>query len=170
MKWIGALLLLSVTTWIGFDWSNKLNKRPIQIRQLKNALQILEAEMLYSQAPLQDAFIVISKQIPEPIKSFFQNISEKMNANQIDLLQIWDEEVSELIKISSLSKNESEILRQFGRTLGQHDYLQQQKHIQLTATYLDREHEDAKDYQLRYSKMAKNLGFLCGLFIVLLLI
>src|SRR5690625_4995525 len=102
MKWIGALLLLSVTTWIGFDWSNKLNKRPIQIRQLKNALQILEAEMLYSQAPLQDAFIVISKQIPEPIKSFFQNISEKMNTNQIDLLQIWDEEENELIIISTI--------------------------------------------------------------------
>ncbi len=170
MKWIGALLILSVTTWIGFDWSHKLNKRPVQIRQLKNALQILEAEMLYSQAPLQAAFIVISEQIPEPIKSFFQNISEKMNANQIDLLYIWDEEVSELIKISSLSKNESEILKQFGRTLGQHDYLQQQKHIQLTVTYLDRELEDARDYQLRYGKMAKNLGFLCGLFIVLLLI
>jgi len=170
MKWIGALLLLSVTTWIGFDWSNKLNKRPIQIRQLKNALQILEAEMLYSQAPLRDAFIVISEQIPDPIKSFFKNISEKMNTNHIDLLQIWDEEVSELITISSLSKNESEILKQFGRTLGQHDYHQQQKHIQLTASYLDREHEDAKDFQLRYGKMAKNLGFLCGLFIVLLLI
>src|SRR5690625_2785995 len=97
MKWIGALLLLSVTTWIGFDWSNKLNKRPIQIRLLKNALQILEAEMLYSQAPLQDAFIVISKQIPEPIKCFFQNISEQMKINQSDLLEIWEEEVDEQI-------------------------------------------------------------------------
>ena len=170
MKWIGALLLLSVTTWIGFDWSNKLNKRPIQIRQVKNALQILEAEMLYSQLPLQAAFITISEQIPEPIKSFFFNVSEKMKTNQIDLLSIWDEQVSELIKVSSLGKNESEILKQFGRTLGQHDYLQQQKHIHLTTTYLDRELEDARDYQLRYGKMAKNLGFLCGLFVVLLLI
>lgn len=170
MKWIGALLLLSVTTWIGFDWSNQLHKRPIQIRLLKNALQILEAEMLYSQAPLQDAFIVIAEQIPEPVTSFFYNISKQMRTNQFDLIEIWDEEVSELIKNSSLTKHESEILKQFGRTLGQHDYQQQQKHIQLTATYLDREHEDAKEYQLRYGKMAKNLGFLCGLFIVLLLI
>src|SRR5690625_7676047 len=106
MKWIGALLLLSVTTWIGFDWSNKLNKRPTQIRQLKNALQILEAEMLYSQLPLQAAFVTISEQIPEPTKSFFQIISEKMHANQIDLLDIWDEQVNELMKESSLGKNE----------------------------------------------------------------
>lgn len=170
MKWIGALLFLSITTWIGFEWSNKLNRRPVQIRQLKNALQILEAEMLYSQLPLRAAFIAISEQIPAPIQSFFFNISEKMNTNQIDLLYIWDEQVDELIKVSSLGRNECEILKQFGRTLGQHDYLQQQKHIQLTTTHLDRELEDARDHQYRYGKMAKNLGFLCGLFIVLLLI
>lgn len=170
MKWIGALLFLSITTWIGFDWSNKLNKRPLQIRQLKNALQILEAEMLYSQLPLQSAFSIISEQIPEPMKSFFLNVSEEMVTNQIDLLYIWDKQVNELLSKSSLSKNETEILKQFGRTLGQHDYLQQQKHIHLTTTYLDRELEDARDHQLRYGKMAKNLGFLCGLFIVLLLI
>lgn len=170
MKWIGALLFLSITTWIGFDWSNKLNRRPVQIRQLKNALQILEAEMLYSQLPLRVAFMTISEQIPEPVKSFFHNVSEKMNTHQIDLLSIWDEQVDEFIQSSALGRNEYEILKQFGRTLGQHDYLQQQKHIHLTTTHLDRELEDARSYQLKYGKMAKNLGFLCGLFIVLLLI
>src|SRR5690625_7856790 len=112
--------------------------------------------MIYRKAPQNDVFIDNSKQIPEPIKYFFQNISEQMKINQSDLLEIWEEEVDELIKNSSLSKNESEILKQFGRTLGQHDYLQQQKHIHLTATYLDSEHEDAKDYQLRYGTMAQN--------------
>lgn len=170
MKWIGALLFLSITTWIGFEWSHKLNKRPVQIRQLKNALQILEAEMLYSQLPLQAAFLTISEQIPEPIKTFFVNVSQEMSTNRFDLLEIWDGQVNELLSVSSLGRNESEILKQFGRTLGQHDYLQQQKHIQLTTTHLDRELEDAREHQQRYSKMARNLGFLCGLFIVLLII
>ena len=170
MKWIGALLIISITTWIGFEWSNKLNKRPAQIRQFKNALQILEAEMLYSQLPLQAVFNTISKQIPEPIRSFFHELSKSMEANNIDLLNLWDEHINELLKRSSLGSNESEILKQFGRTLGQHDYIQQQKHIQLTTAHLDRELEDARDNQTRYGKTAKSLGFLCGLFIVLLLI
>lgn len=75
MKWIGALLVMIATTWIGFEWSSKFSNRPKQIRQLKNALQILEGEILYSQLPLQEAFFVISKQIPQPIKYFFSNIS-----------------------------------------------------------------------------------------------
>ncbi|MDY0396470.1 hypothetical protein RWE15_21815 [Virgibacillus halophilus] len=56
MKWIGALLLLSTTTWAGFEWSKRLSDRPKHIRQLINALQILEAEIVYSQRPLKDAF------------------------------------------------------------------------------------------------------------------
>lgn len=83
---------------------------------------------------------------------------------------VWEESVTEYIDRSSMGFQEKEILLQFGRTLGQHDFIQQQKHIQLTIKHLERELEDARDEQDRYGKMAKNIGFLTGLFIVLLLI
>ncbi|WP_164670340.1 stage III sporulation protein SpoIIIAB [Virgibacillus doumboii] len=170
MKWIGALLLIGTTTLAGFEISRSLNARPKQIRQLKNALQILEAEILYSQLPLPDAFQTIAKQIPQPSKSFFQSLSDFLHKNSTDLFTIWDHEVNQLLKTSSLTGNEGEILKQFGRTLGQHDFDQQQKHIHLTINHLDRELEEARDNQYRYGKMAKSLGLLCGLFVVLLLI
>lgn len=170
MKWVGALLIIGITTWVGLEWSQKLNKRPAHIRQLKNALQILEAEILYSQLPLQDAFITIAKQIPQPIRSLFECLGKDMEGNQIDFLHLWDKNIRQLIDVSALGENEQEILQQFGRTLGQHDFNQQQKHIHLTVTHLDRELEDARDNQYRYGKMARNLGFLSGVFIVLLLI
>lgn len=170
MKWIGALLFIGITTWSGFEWSHKLAKRPVQIRQLKNALQILEAEMLYSQLPLSDAFKSISRQIPQPTKHFFQALSSEMTTSDADFLILWDEQVMNFINASSLSKNEEEILRQFGRTLGQHDLDQQQKHIHLTATYLERELQDARDRHIKYGYMSKMLGVLSGLFIVLMFI
>jgi len=83
---------------------------------------------------------------------------------------VWNESVTTYKESSSLGENEKEILLQFGRTIGQHDFTQQQKHIQLTIKHLERELQDARDEQDRYGKMAKNLGFLTGLFIVLLLI
>ncbi|MBY7143397.1 stage III sporulation protein AA [Virgibacillus sp. NKC19-3] len=169
MKWIGALLFIGTTTWVGFEWSHVLNNRPKHIRQLKNALQILEAEILYSQLPLQDAFTTIASQIPEPMRTFFQALSTSMQENNKDLVGFWDKHVNALMKESALGSNEGEILKQFGRTLGQHDFYQQQKHIQLTVSHLDRELEEARDNQFKYSKMAKSLGVLCGLFIVLLL-
>jgi stage III sporulation protein AB len=170
MKWIGALLFISATTWLGFEWSNRLTKRPKHIRQLINALQVLEAEILYSQLALQDAFASIAKQIPAPCSAFFNSLKERMLESYIDFEITWVESVRLYIEQSSLGTNEEEILLQFGRTLGQHDFDQQQKHIQLTIKHLERELQDAREDQEKYGKMAKNLGFLTGLFIVLLLI
>ncbi|MEN1970122.1 stage III sporulation protein SpoIIIAB [Lentibacillus sp. N15] len=157
-----------MTTWIGFEISKRLDDRPKHIRQLKNALQILEAEILYSQLPLQEAFHTIAKQIPNPLQSFFRALSEGMKQDGVDLNHLWKQEIDVLMQTSSLGKIEQEILIQFGQTLGQHDFTQQQKHIQLTTSHLDRELAEARDDQYKYSKMAKSLGVLCGLFIVLL--
>ncbi|MEW9677505.1 stage III sporulation protein SpoIIIAB [Lentibacillus sp. L22] len=168
MKWIGALLFISMTTWIGFEISKRIDDRPKHIRQLKNALQILEAEILYSQLPLQEAFLTIAKQIPNPSRSFFENLGEAMEKDDVELADLWERQVNVLMQQSSLKKIEQEILLQFGQTLGQHDFTQQQKQIQLTVSHLDRELAEARDDQYRYSKMAKSLGILCGLFIVLL--
>src|SRR5699024_2575383 len=140
------------------------------IRQVKNALLILEAEILYSQSPLLEAFETIAKQVPNPMKSFFQSLVHKMQTHVYDLNGLWNSSVEELMDQSSLKENEAEILKQFGRTLGQHDFSQQQKHIQLSIHHLERELEEARDDQYKYSKMSKSLGFLSGVFIVLLLI
>src|SRR5690625_8050927 len=88
-----------------------------------------------------------------------------MEEKNPDLFSLWKKQVDLLIAESCLSDNEQEILMQFGRTLGQHNFEQQQKHIQLTVSHLDRELEEARDNQMRYGKMAKSLGVLCGLFI-----
>ncbi|GAA0416752.1 MAG: stage III sporulation protein SpoIIIAB [Bacillota bacterium] len=170
MQWIGALLFIGTTTWIGFEWSNRLANRPKHIRQVKNALQILEAEMMYSQLPLQDAFESIKKQTPFPIHSFFDQLYKNMNKDSKDFYVVWQKSLDDLMDISSLGNNEKEILLQFGQTLGQHDFLQQQKHIQLAANHLDRELENARDYYQKYGKMTKSLGVLCGIFVVLLLL
>ncbi|WP_085991931.1 stage III sporulation protein SpoIIIAB [Oceanobacillus senegalensis] len=170
MKWIGALILIGATTWLGIEWSNRLANRPKQIRQLKNALQILEAEIVYSQLPLRDAFFSIAKQIPQPTKSFFEQMGESLQDKDNDLYHNWKKNINSFVQDSSLGVNEKEILNQFGRTLGQHDFYQQQKHIQLALSHLQRELEDAREEQYKYSKMAKSLGVLAGIFIVLLLI
>lgn len=169
MKWIGAIFLIGATTWVGFEVSYKLNHRPTHIRQLKNALQILEAEILYSQAPLKDAFQTIGSQTPYPVNTFFQQLSQQLNKQTTSLYAVWEGQVERLMELSCLHHNEKEILLQFGQTLGQHNFTQQQKHIDLTIHHLNRELEEARTNQAKYSKMAKSLGILCGLFVVLLL-
>lgn len=169
MKWIGALLFISMTTWIGFDLSKKLAERPKQIRQFIQSLQMLEAEMDYSQLPLQHTFHTISKKTAYPINLFYERLSTKLLDVVTDFVLIWDEALLALMEIAALKKNEQEIMKQFGRNLGQHTFHQQQKHITLAIHHLERELEEAIEQRKKYEKMMKSLGVLIGLFIVLLL-
>lgn len=60
-------------------------------------------------------------------------------------------------------------MKQFGETLGRHDRISQQKQILLTLAHLEREEVDAHEKQAKYERMAKSLGFLSGLLLIILL-
>jgi len=168
--WLGSFIVIGAMTWIGFEWARQLETRPKQIRQLKNALQILEAEIAYSQTPLNEAFLLISKQVPQPTSSLFQDLSEQLMLGEQSFSALWEACIGRHAEMTALGGNERDIMLQFGKTLGQHDLHQQEKQLILAKSHLERELEEARTNQLRYAKMARTLGFLGGLFIVLLFI
>ncbi|WP_163537749.1 stage III sporulation protein SpoIIIAB [Gracilibacillus sp. YIM 98692] len=170
MKWFGALLIVFTLTWLGYEWSKKLEQRPQLIRVLKSSLQILEAEIVYSQASIMEACHNISQQIPSPVSGFFRQVAQQLKHEPISLYDIWDKETDRFCHSVFLSSEEKEIMKQFGRTLGQHDIVQQQKYIQLALTHLDRKLKEAEDMNYRYGKMVKSLGLLAGLFLAILLL
>lgn len=161
-----------MTASIGMYVSKQLHDRPKHIRYLKSTLQILEAEMMYSKHPLQEVFRILATQAPPPIHSMFEGLYIRLrdNPENDEFYTIWKEEMDTLSNRTALGKNDQEILLQFGKTLGQHDLIQQQKNIALAQTHLQRELEVAQDHAITYGKMARSLGILSGLLIVLLLI
>src|SRR5690625_5313921 len=93
MKLIGALLFICTTSWIGFDMSTQLTKRTKQIRQMIQSLQLLEAEMGYSQMKLQQTFAILSKKTSYPIASFYDRLAYALTDAIPDFLYVWDQEV-----------------------------------------------------------------------------
>lgn len=170
MKVIGVILFISMSSWIGFDMSFQLSKRTKQIRQLIQSLQILDAEMSYSQSTLQQIFTVISTKSSEPIATFYERLAEQLTEAVPDFLYIWSQELSFLQSTSALKGKELEVLEQLGSTLGQYTLTEQQKHLVLAMHHLQTELEEAYEQQLKYGKVMKTLGVLIGMFIVLLLI
>ncbi|WP_229720240.1 stage III sporulation protein SpoIIIAB [Oceanobacillus neutriphilus] len=170
LKWIGVLLLISMSTALGWEWGRALKQRPKHIQLFLQSLQILEAEMVYSQVPLQEAFQIIAKKLPNPIAPFYQELADALENKEKDFDEIWEECVQKLIGQSSLQKSELEILIQFGRTLGQHDIEQQQKHLKLTNLYLEEQWKNATERFNTYGRLSNVLGLLCGIFLALLFI
>ena len=169
MKLLGALFIIIATTWTGFEAAKRLNERPRQLRQLKVALQSLEAEIMYGHIPLNEACGSLAKQISKPLSWFFDRFAKRLNEGEKSVKKAWNDSLNEVWNMTALGPGEFEVMKQFGETLGQHDRFQQQKHIRLTLTHLEREEVDARERQERYEKMVKSLGFLSGLLLVILL-
>lgn len=170
MKWFGAILIIAATTWIGFVAAKRLSERTRQLRQIKVALQSLEAEIVYGLTPLTEAAAKVADHLTEPVSTFFRTFSEILLEGQKGVAESWNESLNKTKQTTCLEKGEIEILKQFGATLGQHDREHQQKQIKLTLLHLEREEAEAREAQLRYEKMMKSLGFLTGLLVVILLL
>ncbi|MGM7681522.1 stage III sporulation protein SpoIIIAB [Cytobacillus sp. Hm23] len=170
MKFLGAVIILIASTWTGFEAAKQLTERPRQLRQLKVALQSLEAEIMYGHLPLHDAAMNLATQLQKPLSWLFEGFAKNLEASDTNVKDAWNKSLQEVWKFTSLKAGEMEILRQFGETLGQHDRTSQQKHILLALNHLEREENEAKEQQLRYEKMVKSLGFLGGLLLIILLL
>ncbi|KKK33230.1 stage III sporulation protein SpoAB [Mesobacillus campisalis] len=169
IKLLGAALIITATTWTGIEASRHFSERPRQLRQLKSALQALEAEIMFGHAPLHEASRKIGNQLTEPVSSIFATFANKLESAETTAGAAWEESLKLTWKDTALRRGEFEILKQFGETLGRHDRYSQQKQIILTMTHLEREEADACDRQLKYEKMVKSLGFLSGLLLIILL-
>ncbi len=170
MNMIGALCIILATTWAGFEWAKRMQERPRQLRQLKVALQSLEAEIVYGMTPLYEACTHLSKQMKEPLSLFFEQLASRLYTGHTTVQKAWEESLEMIQRHTAFQKGELEVLKQFGATLGRHDREHQQKQIRLTIVHLEREEKEAVEIQHRYENMVKSLGFLTGLLIVILLI
>ncbi|GIN89584.1 stage III sporulation protein SpoAB [Siminovitchia terrae] len=168
-KLIGALLIIGTTTWAGFEASSHLTRRPKQLRIIKDSLQALDAEIMYSHTPLGEAAKKISSQMPEPAARLYKTFSEKLSKTDASVKSAWKESLDEVWQDTDMKTGEYEILMQFGESLGRHDRYTQQKQILLAVTHLDREEDEAREKQKKYEKIMKSLGVLSGLLFIILL-
>jgi stage III sporulation protein AB len=169
MKYIGALIIIFTATAIGRLLAMQFRERPRQLRQLKSALQSLETEITYGLSPIGQAAKRLSEQLPQPGKNLFSYFSAKLATGEMSLQDAWDETLDKIWPKTAMKKNEKEIMKQFGATLGLSDRENQQKQIRLALSHLEREEIEARAAQSQYEKMLKSLGFLAGLLIVILL-
>ncbi|VEF47829.1 stage III sporulation protein AB [Bacillus freudenreichii] len=169
LKLLGALLIIGTTTWAGFEASSHFTRRPKQVRIIKDSLQALDAEIMYSHTPLREAAKKISLQMPEPAARLYDLFSSKLSQTDVTVKSAWKDSLDEIWKSTDMKDEEYEILIQFGESLGRHDRYTQQKQILLTLTHLDREETEAREKQKKYEKIMKSVGILSGMLFIILL-
>ncbi|WP_010274066.1 stage III sporulation protein SpoIIIAB [Paenibacillus senegalensis] len=168
---LGAVLILFASTMFGFRQSLQLSRRPKQIRELIQALQRLETEIVYGFTPLSDALQSAGRPFSPAIAALFQEAAGRLESDQGRTAEeCWARAVETVWADTSMKTGEREVLERLGCSLGISDRDDQQKHIRLAVTHLQAEEQKASTAQQKYAGMWKSLGLLAGALIVIIMV
>lgn len=170
MKIFGCLIVFIVIVYCGMEWSKSYETRVRSLRSFIDALHVIDAEMHYSKGKLIDIFLKASKQTTFPVDHFFYDLSVELEKGIHSLEYVWEAKLKELKTTLSMNNEDIAILIQFGRNVGIHPYIQQNKHIQICSKQLQTQLQDACERRNKYSSTIKMASLLVGILIIILLI
>ncbi|MGD9678011.1 MAG: stage III sporulation protein SpoIIIAB [Vulcanibacillus sp.] len=170
LKLIGATLIIVVSTFAGFYIARTYKERPLQLRILQQAFQMLETEIVYGLVALDIIMKHIGDRLPKNLNLIFLDMSENLQSlDGSSTFNCWKKAIDKNFQSTELKKQDKEILVNFGQTLGCSDRDDQMKHIRLTIKNLETEEMLAREEQKTYEGLSKNIGILLGILVVILI-
>jgi len=171
VKLIGSIIILFSASMVGWHMGRYYALRPLQLRTLLIALQMLETEIVYGATTLHKAFIKIGYRVSGEVGKIFLSSADLLVAEDAEPTQVcWQKAIERHWSQSAMRKTEKDILLNLGFVLGSSDRQDQQKHLRLAMTHLRGVEEEARLEQGKYENMFKSLGFLGGLLVVILML
>lgn len=160
-----GLIFISSSS-IGILLAKRYGKRVEELKEMKNALNMLKTKIKFTQEPLPEMFEQISKTTNTLISNVFQKASNEMK--KINATQAWNQSIDETsLNINNEDKN---IIKNFGKLLGKTDIEGQLSEIELTNNFIDMQIEKAEEEKQKNEKIYKTLGTVIGLAIVIVLL
>ena len=159
-------LVFLISFLIGNLISKKYILRLKELKDLKNALNIIESKIKFTYEPLPEIFIQTSKLLSKNISAIFVQASNTMKS--LNAEEAWNKSLEE--SSTNLYKEDIENIKNFGKMLGKTDKEGQISQLELTKTFIEMQIEKAKVEEEKNSKMYKTLGAIVGLAFVIILV
>ena len=166
IKYISISLVFGISLYIGNLISKRYTLRLNELKEIKNALNIIESKIKFTYEPLADIFIQTSKMVSKNISEIFVQASNNMKIDNAE--EAWKKSIE--VSLTNLNKEDIESLKNFGKMLGKTDKEGQISRLELTKTFIEMQIEKAKTEEEKNSKLYKTLGVVVGLAFVIILI
>lgn len=157
-------MIISCGTYLGISASAALLKRERNLKYIKTALNILESEIVFSSRRLKESFVKISE--ISSCGEIFSDAAEIMEDTGIE--RAWQVATEKNKKNLYLKKSDVEILKILSSRLGMSDKEQQVKNIRHVEMLLENAISNAEEEYKRSAKLYRSMGFLGGLFAVVI--
>lgn len=152
--------------WMAGQWKTHLGA----VEQLRRMIFMLKGEIIYANAPLEEAFCHVGRKNEGPLGQFFTAVSRRIEMQQGEAFFVmWKEEIDRLGKDCGLSEKDRQELSGFGEHLGYLDCEMQERTILLYLEQLDLAIDYLREHQREKSHLYTSLGIMAGLFLVIIL-
>jgi len=169
VKYTILFFIFLITAWIGNLISKKYRNRVYELKNFKEAFNILESKIKFTYEPLGDIFEEISNLYSKnSIRHIF--ISTKNNMNKLGVKESWNNAINSNGQKLSLNTEDLNIIKSLGNMLGKTDVEGQLNEIKLGMNFLDTQIAKAEEECKKNEKMYRTLGTIFGLAIIIILI
>lgn len=171
LKGVGCSLILVAATAGGYVMASKFSGRVKHLRQFIEGLHMLESDILFTSTPLPEALQKVAERQDEPASQVFSIASQIISSCMgFTAGEAWSIALDDTSHLLYLTGEDIDILKNFGNTLGATDKENQKKHFRLATVQLESQLRKAEEDRQKHERMYKNLGFLFGATLILLLI
>ena len=166
LKYIIIILIFFTSVSIGDLVSKKYILRVKELKEFKNAFNIIETKIKFTYEPLSNIFIETSKLLSKNVAKIFE--STVIYMKQLNAGEAWNKSLEECE--TNLNKEDIENIKNFGKMLGTVDKDGQISMLEVTRNFIEMQIDKAKTEENKSSKLYKTLGVIVGLAFIVILI
>lgn len=166
IKSILLIAIFGISIFLGLALANKYKGRVIDLKNIRNSLNILETKIKYTYDPLPRIFETLSNSFGNGIGEIFKMARDKMK--ELSAGEAWKIAIEN--SNTNMNAEDLSILKNFDKLLGKTNVEGQLSEIELLKRYIDTQIKKAEEAQRKNEKLYKDLGIIVGLTIVIILV
>ena len=170
VKFIGAIMIIGASTYIGFFMAAIIKTRIKQLKEMESAILQLETEVFFTRTTLPEACYDVAVKSKAPISNFFYLVSDNLKNNDLDSVFQAFEVAFEKEKSFDISTSDKEIFLDLAKGLGESDLEGHKKIFTLAEYNLKNTIDSLEKKNDKTIKMYRCLGFSVGVMVTILLI
>ncbi len=157
--------------YLGLLLSDSYKRRVTQLEDWQNILSALEFNIGFMNLTLREALMRCGDGANGSIRDVMTYICERLSEDRCcDMQSLWKRALDRFGQELCLTQEDKKILIDFSKALGSGDCANEINNIKMALARLSVAENDAREIAKRNVKMYRGLGFLAGIFIVIVLI
>ena len=171
IRWLGFGLVILGSAAVGLAVSWEMEKRLVQLREMRRMVEMLEGEIRCANSTLSECFHHVAGRTLPPFDTFLENMAEHMEEFRGDTVQeIFRQHVEQDLSDTALLTEDLEQLKRLGEQLGYLDVQMQLGALTLYQNQLEDSYKRAAEAYVGKAKLCRYLGLMGGLFLAIIFI